>query len=297
MAKVLGGHGDGEAIEVLLSLVRDERLAIVLRLVCVEELGHLAKEVPLAQTGALAALADLSLHSEVRAALALALGQSENRTLAAPLRVCWEREQDERLKRTLLLALVCLDDLDLSVLAEAEELALQGHPDRLSSSESALWKSHLPEYLVKHSGAETLGRLLRRSRFARGQLSLSLIEAIEAAERRDLVPVLLDVLEHSSMKAALISLRGAKLWRLIQVISQLGETPEVARRLLALFQKAVIDSNLPVGYWVVDCLFEALWHVTRRAGLLVVERPRGSQRYVLLPRRGSSPADGLPNLS
>nr|WP_162179603.1 NACHT domain-containing protein [Thermogemmatispora carboxidivorans] len=297
LVKVLGGRGDSEAIEVLLSLVRNERLAIMLRLVCVEELGHLAKEVPLAQTGALAALADLSLHSEVRAALALALGQSENRTLAAPLRVCWEREQDERLKSTLLLALVCLDDLDLGVLAQAEELALQGHHDRLSSSESALWKSHLPEYLVKHSGAKTLGRLLRRSRFARGQLSLSLIEAIEAAERRDLVPVLLDVLERSSMKAELISLRGAKLWGLIQAISQLGETPEVARRLLALFQKAVIDSNLPVCYWVVDWLFEALWHVTRRAGLLVVERPRGSRRYVLLPRRGSSPADGLPNLS
>ncbi|WP_146747229.1 hypothetical protein [Thermogemmatispora tikiterensis] len=255
------------------------------RLACVETLGHLAKEVAPAQTGALAALADVSLHSEVRAALALALGEGE-RLLAAPLRLCWEREQDERLKRTLLLALVCLDDQDLGVLAQGEELALQGHPGgSLDPSESSLWDAYLPEYLAKHSRPETLGRLLRRSRFSRGWFSGSLIKAIETAERRDLVPVLLDVLEHSSLRAEPTKLRGVKLQGIIRALSQLGETPEVARRLLALFQRAVTDATLPVGYWVVDYLFEALWHVTRRAGLLVVERPRGSHRYVLLPRR------------
>ncbi|MBX5455608.1 MAG: NACHT domain-containing protein [Thermogemmatispora sp.] len=284
--RVLSSRGDGEAVEVLLSLVRDEQLAMMSRLACVETLGHLAKEVAPAQTGALAALADVGLHSEVRAALALALGESGERLLAAPLRLCWEREQDERLKRTLLLALVCLDDQDLGVLAQGEELALQGHTGGfLTPSESSLWDAYLPEYLAKHSSAETLGRLLRRSRFLRGWFSGSLIKAIETAERRDLVPVLLDVLEHSSLRAEPTKLRGVKLQGIIRALSQLGETPEVARRLLALFQRAVTDATLPVGYWVVDYLFEALWHVTRRAGLLVVERPRGSQRYVLLPRR------------
>ncbi|WP_376795382.1 hypothetical protein [Thermogemmatispora sp.] len=73
-------------------------------------------------------------------------------------------------------------------------------------------------------------------------------------------------------------------------LSELGETPDVAERLLALFQRIGVTAS-PAGAELPrlsDALFEALWHVTRRTGLLVVEQPRGSRRYVLRPRRGST---------
>lgn len=269
----LAALGDAALAGELLALVEDAALPLARRCISAAALASLATNAPQWHPTVLSLLARDDLPSEVRCAIALALGESGERALAPALYERWWQEPDPRVKEALLLALVRLDE---DRVLPAVEARLQADAPKASpGGQRRGYNQDVLNYLARHSQAESLVALLGAvwlDSLARSWLAL----AMGRAGRRELQPALLALLERRTLHA---EVRTA----IATAIGELGETRDVAQRLLAVFRHEAIR-DLERHSDLVDALFEALWRVTRRAGLLVVEHPPHSGEYQLRAR-------------
>ncbi|MDQ2716725.1 MAG: hypothetical protein M3Z08_17605, partial [Chloroflexota bacterium] len=157
---------------------------------------------------------------------------------------------------------------DLSVFSELAALFRQGEvPEGFSRPVAA--------FLVQHMSPAELLAILRDAHCdldARTRLA----EALGNTDKIALVPDLLAILR---ARVIIEMVRVA----IADAVGMLGETPETARELLDLLRASEIADRLHQTA-VPDAIYRALWSVSRRAGVMVVETRPGSKIYRVVPR-------------
>jgi HEAT repeat protein len=250
VAFTLGSIGDHTIMNDLASFVTNSSLDIKIRGACAT--AWTACAIRTRQPAALTMLTDESIERNIRINMASVIALLGDQTLLAEVRSIQLQERDEQVRQ----ALTCT-------------LGILGDRSVLSELQASLLYDNIPDYLhrrtadiiVRYAPAPILIKVLTHEN-VNTRIRVSLAQALAATGESALVPDLLTILAHPVVSEEVrVSVAEA--------IGILGEKKASVEKLLGLCQFYALRDPLHVSV-LVDIIHQALWAVSRRAGVTIV---------------------------
>jgi HEAT repeat protein len=250
VASTLGVIGDQTTVNSLVPLVSDHSLAIDVRSACATALTSCA--IRTRQSTALTMLADESIDKRIRMNMTFTLALLGDRRLLAEVRSIQLHERDEQVHSALIIASGALGDY--SVCGKLQELLLrESVPDYLYR--------RVADVIVQYTTAPTIIEMLTNAKI-KLPIRITLAQALAATDKSSLVPDLLHVL------ADPVVVEEVRM-SVAEAISMLGEKKATVEELLKWWRFYALRDPLHVSV-LVDTIYQALWAVSRRAGVIIV---------------------------
>ncbi len=264
VASTLGNIGDHTVLNDLASCVADSALEIEVREACATALTACA--IRTRQSTALTMLADEFIDKDIRTHMAYVVALLGDKKLLAEVRSIQLQERDEQVRMALIIALGLLGDS--TVLGELQASLLgDSIPDYLYRRAA--------DIIVQHIPAPKLIEMLTNAKM-NARIRVVLAQALGATDKSALVPDLLKLLANPVV-AEEVRMSVA------EAIGMLGENKASVEKLCDLWQRYALRDPLHLSV-LVDTIYQALWVVSRRAGVVVV---RVGTEYKVLDKQHS----------
>ena len=261
VAFILSSIGDQITVDYLMPLVSDSALDIKVRIAYASTLTRCA--IRTRQPTALAMLADQAVDQRVRIAIAYALAVVGDQRLLAEVRRLLLQARDEEVRAALIVAAGGVGDWCVS-----------GKLQELWSGESipGYMYRRVADVVVQNMSGQTIVGMLTNAKI-KAEIRVALAQALAATDKAALVPNLLEIVAN---RVVIEEVRIS----VAEAIGLLGETKACVERLLEVWRMYALRDPLH-GSVLVDALYQALWSVSRRAGVIIV---REGNEYRVLER-------------
>jgi HEAT repeat protein len=261
VASTLGVIGDQTMVSNLAPLVSDSSLDIEVRLACATAFTSCA--IRTRQSTVFTTLVDESIDKRIRINMALTVALLGDRRLLAEVRSIQLQTRDEQVHNALIIASGVLEDY--SVRGKLQELLLrESVPDYLCR--------RVADVLVRYTTTPAIIEMLRNTKI-KSHIRVTLAQALATIDTSSLVPDLLQIVaDPVVMEEVRVGVAEA--------IGLLGEKKATVEGLLKWWSFYALRDPLHVSV-LVDSIYQALWAVSRRAGVIIV---RVGAEYKVLER-------------
>ncbi len=261
IASTLGVIGDQTMVSCLAPLISDLSLNIEVRIACAT--AFISCAIRSRQSTALTVLADESIDKRIRINMTLTVALLGDRRLLAEVRNIQLQVRDEQVHSAFIIASGVLGDY--SVCGKLQELLLrESVPDYLYR--------RVADVLVQHTTTTAIIEMLRNTKI-KPHIRVTIAQALADIDKSSLVPDLLHIL------ADPVVMEEVRMG-VAEAIGLLGEKKATVEELLRWWSFYALRDPLHVS-GLVDSIYQVLWAVSRRAGVIIV---RVGAEYKVLER-------------